>query len=427
LRGNQKAMSRSTYLIVGSSHAALSALEAIRIQDTDGSVTLVTQEDALPYSPTILPYVISGQIDPERIFLRDGDDLDRARVTLRKAARVVAVDPANHSVSTDSGETLNYEKMLLATGAEPALPCIPGIKDACCHVLRTLGDALRLQSAAQKAKSAIILGAGLIGMHAGENLAKAGVQTTIVEALPRVLPGYFDEQAAGLVQQVFTEHGIKILTGSTVTNVTASKGACTVSLESGGELSGGLLLVAAGVKPRMDYLAGSGIDAGDGIVVDDTMRTSSGDIWAAGDVAEARSFFGGKKRVNATLPNAVEQGRIAGMDMADDPTASPFAGGLPVNTYSFFENRSFSVGMGVVPDSEEGVEVDLIFRPTSMQYQKLVFEGDRLVGVSGINTDLDPGIMWQLIRRKVELGKMKRKFAAFPLETGRILMSRMWR
>jgi len=420
-------MSQSTYLIVGSSHAALSALEAIRIQDTDGSVTLVTQEETLPYSPTILPYMISGQVNPERIFLRDGDDLDRARVTFRKGARLVAVDPANHSVSMDSGETLNYEKMLLATGAEPTLPPIPGMKDACCHVLRTLGDALQLQTAAQKAKSAIILGAGLIGMHAAENLAKAGVQITIVEALPRVLPGYFDEQAAGLVQQVFTEHGIRILTGSTVTNVTASKGACTVSLESGGELSGDLLLVATGVKPRMDYLAGSGIDAGDGIVVDDTMRTSSGDIWAAGDVAEARSFFGGKKRVNATLPSAVEQGRIAGMDMADDPAASPFAGGLPANTYTFFENRSFSLGMGVVADSEEGVEVDLIFQPTSMQYQKLVFEGDRLVGVSGINTDLDPGIMWQLIRRKVELGKMKRRLAALPLETGRILMSSMWR
>lgn len=420
-------MSQSTYLIIGSSHAGLSALEAIRIQDTEGSITLVTQEDTLPYSPTILPYVISGQVDAKEIFLRDADALDRHSVTFRKGARVVAVDPANHSVSMDSGETLKYEKMLLATGAEPTLPPIPGLKEASCHVLRTLGDALRLQSAAQEAKAAIILGAGLIGMHAAENLAKAGVQITIVEALPRVLPGYFDERAAGLVQRAFTEHDIKILTGSPVTHMAASNSTCTVSLDSGVELSGDLLLVATGVKPRMDYLAGSGIDAGDGIVVDDTMRTSSPDIWAAGDVAEARNFFGGKKRVDATLPNAVEQGRIAGMDMAGDPTASPFAGGLPVNTYSFFENHSFSVGMSVVPDTEEGVEVDLIFQPTSMQYQKLVFEGDRLVGVSGINTGLDPGIMWQLIRRKIELGKMKRKFAAFPLETGRILMCRMWR
>ena len=420
-------MSQSTYLIVGSSHAALSALDAIRIQDMDGSVTVVTQENTLPYSPTILPYVISGQVDPQQIFLRDRTDLDRSIVTFRTSARVVAVDPANHTVSIDSGETLQYEKMLLATGAEPTLPLIPDMKDARCHVLRTLGDALHLQTAARTAKSAIILGAGLVGMHAAENLAKAGIQTTIVEALPRVLPGYFDEQASGLVEQVFTEHGIRILTGSTVTHVTASRGACTVSLESGGELSADLLLVATGVKPRMEYLAGSGIDAGDGIVVDDTMRTSAPGIWAAGDVAEARSFFSGKKQVNATLPNAVEQGRIAGMDMAGDPTAGPFAGGLSLNTFGFFENHSFSLGMTVIPDSEQGFEVDLVFLPTSMQYQKLVFEGDRLVGVSAINANLDPGIMWQLIQRKVELGKMKRKFAAFPLETGRILMSKMWR
>jgi len=420
-------MSESTYLIVGSSHAALSALDAIRTQDMDGSVTVVTQEDTLPYSPTILPYVISGQIDPQRIFLRDKTDLDRSRVTFRKSARVVALDPANRSVTIDSGEILRYEKMLLATGAEPTLPLIPGMKDARCHVLRTLADALQLQTVSRKAKSAIILGAGLVGMHAAENLAKAGVQTTIVEALPRLLPGYFDEQASGLVEQVFTEQGIRILPASTVTHVTASGGACTVSLESGGQLPADLLFVATGVKPRMEYLAGSGIDAGDGIVVDDTMRTSAPGIWAAGDVAEARSFFSGKKQVNATLPNAVEQGRIAGMDMAGDPTAGPFAGGLSMNTFSFFENHSFSLGMSVIPDSEQGFEVDLVFLPTSIQYQKLVFEGDRLVGVSAINASLDPGIMWQLIRRKVELGKMKRKLAAFPLETGRLLMSKMWR
>jgi len=419
-------MSESTYLIVGSSHAALSALEAIRIQDTESPITLVTQEDTFPYSPTILPYVISGQVDAKEIFLRDRDDLDRARVTFKKGTRVVAVEPDNHAVALSSGETLGYEKMLLATGAEPTLPSIPGMKEASCHVLRTLADALRLQSAAHKVKSAIILGAGLIGMHAAENLAKAGVQITIVEALSRVLPGYFDEQAAGLVQRVFTEHDVKILTESTVTHVTARSGACTVSLESGIELSADLLLVATGVRARMDYLAGSGMDTGEGIVVDDTMRTSSRDIWAAGDVAEACSFFGGKKRVNAALPNAVEQGRIAGMDMVGDSALKPFTGGLPVNAYRFFENHSFSAGMSVVPDSEEGFEVGLIFQPTSMQYQKLVFEGDRLVGISGINTGLDPGIMWQLIRRKIELGKMKRKFAAFPLDTGRILMSRIW-
>ncbi|HUT71417.1 MAG TPA: FAD-dependent oxidoreductase [Desulfatiglandales bacterium] len=419
-------MSHSTYLIVGSSHAALSALEAIRIQDTDGSLTLVTQEDTLPYSPTILPYVISGQVDPEQISLRDAEALDRYRVAFKKGARVVAVDPANHSVSMDSGETLKYEKMLLATGAEPTLPPIPGMKDASCHVLRTLGDAVRLQSAAQKAKSAIILGAGLIGMHAAENLAKAGVQITIVETLPRVLPGYFDEQAAGLIQQVFANHGIKILTGSTVTHVTASNGTCTVSLESGGELSGDLLLVATGVRARMNYAAGSGIDVGEGIVVDDTMRTSSRDIWAAGDVAEARSFFGGKKLVNANLPNAVEQGRIAGMDMVGDSALKPFTGGIARNAYHFFGHRAFSVGLVGRPESAGGIEVDQVFLPSSIQYQKMVFEDDRLVAVSGVNTVLDPGIMYELVRQRVDLSEVKARFAAAPLQMGRILMSKIW-
>jgi len=419
-------MSQSTYLIVGSSHAGLSALAAIRIQDTEGSLTLVTQEDTLPYSPTILPYVISGQVDPAQIFLRHGDDLDCAGVTFKKGSKVVSVDPAHHSVSMDSGETLTYEKMLLATGAEPALPPIPGLKKASCHVLRTLADAVHLQSAARKAKSAVILGAGLIGMHAAENLAKAGLQTTIVEALPQVLPGYFDEQAASLIHRAFTEHGIKILTGSTVTHVTASKGTCTVSLESGPELSGNLLLVATGVKPRIDYLAGAGMEVGGGIAVDDMMRTSSRDIWAAGDVAEARSFFGGKKRVHATLPDAVEQGRIAGMDMVGDSALNPFIGGIPRNAYHFFGHRAFSVGLIGITQPVGSIEVDQVFLPSSFQYQKMVFQDDRLVAVSGVNTMLDPGIMYELVRHRVDLSKVKGRFAAAPLQMGRILMSKIW-
>lgn len=420
-------MSQTKYLIVGSSHAGLSALEAIRIQDQEGSVVLLTQEKYLPYSPTILPYVVSGLVDAKEAFLRDEEALNRYGIEFKRDARVVRVEPETRNVKLQTGESIEYEKLLLATGARPLLPPISGLEDVPYHVLRTLDDAVGLHRAAQKAKSAIVLGGGLIGMHAAENLAKRGRVVTVVEAMPHVLPGYFDAQAADLVQRVFSENGIKVITGRAVTQAGASHGSCQVSFESGEELSADLLMVATGVKSNIEYLPESGIDVDKGILVDETMRTSAEGIWAAGDMAQAQSFFGDGRRIYAILPSAVEQGRIAGMDMVGDPAVKPFPGGLPMNTYSFMGHNAFSVGMSQVPESDEGYEVDQVSLPDSLQYQKLIFKQGRLVGASGINTNMDPGIMLQLIGRKVDLKEVKAQFVASPVDNGRILMSRLWR
>ena len=421
-------MEESKYIIVGGSHAGLSALDAIRVQDQKGVITLVTREEQLPYSPTILPYVVSGRTEPERVFLRDAEELDRLGVIFRSGAEVTDVNTADHRVTLKSGEQLGYDKLLLATGAAPVLPPVEGLGEEVPHnVLRTLDDAMALRSAGAGGGSVIVLGAGLIGMHAAENLAEGGMQVTVVEALGQVLPAYFDEEAAGLIEQVFVEQGVRVLTGHEVTRVTGSDKGCVLHLAAGEELSGDLLLVAAGVKPVTGYLTGSGVEVDEGILVDERMRSSVTDVWAAGDVAQACGFFDPDKKVNPTLPNAVEEGRIAGMDMAGDPALKPHPGGIAMNTYRFFGHRAFSVGLSTLPESTEGIEVDKVFFSESLQYQKLVFRDDRLVGASCINSDLDPGIMYQLVRRKVDMKEIKDKFTAEPVVAGRVLMSRIWR
>ena len=419
-------MDHSKYLIVGSSHAGLSAIEAIRIQDMEGSITLLNQEEYLPYSPTILPYVVSGKVEAGKVFLINEDDLHRNRIDFRRGAKVVHVEPSSHTLTLQSGETLEFEKLLLATGAEPSLPPIPGLQSAPYRVLRTLNHAKQLHQAARTAKSAIVLGAGLIGMHAAENLAKAGLRVTLVEVLPHVLPGYFDSQAAQLIEKIFSEQGVNILTGSTVTGIASSNDACALSLESGLDLSADLLVIATGVKPRISYLSDSTIEVNQGIRVNGTMRTSAKDIWAAGDVAQVGSFFDPSKFVQGTLPAAVEQGRTAGLDMVGDPALKPYPGGIPMNIYKFFGHRSFSIGAIEDTESSEHTEVDLMSLPASQQYQKLVYRENRLVGISCINSVLDPGIMYQLIKRQVDLGDIKKGFSTAPRETGRLLMSRIW-
>jgi phenylglyoxylate dehydrogenase epsilon subunit len=416
-------MQTAKYLIVGSSHAAIEALDAVRLSDPEGAVILATRDPALPYSPTLLPYVVSGRTDAKRMFLRDQGYFEAQRVTLKRAAELVSLDPGEPLANFRGGEVIRYEKLLLATGAVPAVPRIAGLERVRFHVLRTLQDAIELRAALVEAKKAVILGAGLVGMHAAENLVKAGAEVTIVELQPRVLAGYFDERASALIERAFTERGARILCGSAVTQAHSLAGGFALELSDGERVEGELLVVGTGVTPAIGYLDGSGIEARHGIVVDERMRTSRPGVWAAGDVAEAPGFYDGMPVVNGILPNAAEQGRIAGMDMAGDSRRPAFPGAVPINTYHFFGRQALSVGSFAARGGQSHEAFDV----AAGRYQKLVLKDDRLQAISSIGRPFDPGIMLELIRRRVDLAPVKAAFLARPQDTARSLMSAMWR
>jgi phenylglyoxylate dehydrogenase epsilon subunit len=423
-RHQEQHMQQTHYLIVGASHAALAAVQAIRMHDDTGSVTVISKDDALPYSPTVLPYVVSGRSDPQRVFLRDDAYFSEHNVNYLKGAAVTAIAAADKRVSLASGEQIAYEKLLLATGAAPQLPPVPGLDTVDFHVLRSLDDALRLRDALTGTRQAIVLGAGLVGMHAAENLAKAGAQVTVVEMQPTVLAGYFDRDAAAIIENAFAAKGVRLLMGNKVVKLAPGeqgKGA-RVTLGDGTELQSDLLLVSTGVAPVMDYLNGSGAQTERGIVVDDTMRTSIDNIWAAGDVAQARGFYDGAKIINGILPDAVEQGKIAGMAMAGDPALKNYPGGVPLNTYTFFGQQAVSVGS----QSEGEVAVREVDVP-GKRYLKIMMKDGRLTGIFGINVAFDPGVMWELILRRIDLAPVREQFLADPQRTARVLMSRTWR
>lgn len=421
-------MESTKYLVVGSSHAALEAVTAIRMHDAEGSLTVLTRDPHLPYSPTVLPYVVSGRSAPDRIFLRDEKFFADNRVVLKRGVALKALHAGRNAAELDDGSEIAYEKVLLATGASPAIPPIPGIDQVAYHVLRTLEDAKRLNAAIKASKQAVVMGAGLVGMHAAENLVKAGAKVTIVEMAKQLTDGYFDATAAGMIEKAFTDNGATILTGSRVVKLARSAAfatpGATLTLENGTTLDADLLLVATGVKPNMEYLAGSPVEHERGILVDDSMRTSVANVWSAGDCAQARSFFSDARVMNAILPDAAEQGRIAGMAMAGDPGLKGYPGGVPLNTYHFFGRHAISVGSS---RATEGAEVVTRFDEATGRYLKAIFKEGRLLGIYGVNEFFDGGVMCQLILRRVDLSPVRERFVADPLSVGRELMSRMWR
>ncbi len=420
-------MEHAHYLIVGASHAALAALHAIRLHDTEGEVTLLTRDDSLPYSPTVLPYVVSGRSDAGRVFLRDDAYFSKHKVKYLRGAKVRKLKASSSAVELADGSEIGFDKLLLATGAAPLVPAIPGLKGLRYHVLRTLADALALRQALPQVKRALVLGGGLVGMHAAENLAKGGAAVSVVEMQPHVLSGYFDAEASSLIEGVFAANKVRLVTGARIASVAAKGEGCSAQLADGSEIEADLLLVATGVAPVTDYLEGSGVATERGVLVDEHMRTNVANIWAAGDVAQAQGFFSGDKIINGILPDAVDQGRIAGMAMAEDPGAKRYVGGVPLNTYTFFGQQALSVGVQESALGERGVEVKKEVDAKAKRYLKIVLKDGRLAGIFGVNSAFDPGIMWELIQRGIELRDAKLAFLRSPQDTARALMSQTWR
>ncbi|AKU11698.1 phenylglyoxylate:acceptor oxidoreductase [Azoarcus sp. CIB] len=424
-------MEQFDYVVLGASHAGLEALRAIRAHDADGSIAVLEREARLPVSPTVLPYVVSGKCAEDRIALRERNWFDAQRVDYRQQATAAALDAARSRLRLADGREIGYGKLLLATGAAPALPPIEGLSDVRFHVLRTLADALALRDVASEAGRsagrAVVLGAGLVGMHAAENLVRAGARVTIVEMRGQVLPGYFDRAAAARIEAVFRDKGVEVLTGRRVEQLARRGEGCVVLLDGGEAREADLLLVAAGVRPEVSYLAGSAVAVERGIVVDAFMRTAASNVWAAGDVVQTPSFFGDGTPAGGILPDAVEQGRTAGMSMAGDPALRPYPGGVSLNTYGFFGRRALSVGRDA--PEQAGPEWAVLVRDGegAEGYLKLVLRDGRLQGIFGVDVLFDPGIMWELILRRVEIGTRRDALLENPQDTARALMSGLWR
>jgi len=240
------------------------------------------------------------------------------------------------------------------------------------------------------------------------------------------MPNYFDEEFSGMIQKVFESHGVNFYLTDHATRVAYEEGEFTVTLSSGKTLRAEMLLVCTGIKPRTEFLSNSSVKMDEGILVDRKMRTSVDQLWAAGDVAQAEDFFSPSKILNAILPDAVLQGKIAGADMSGGRLDSDYVGGISMNTFNFFENRAFSIG---VNDSENGEKyrIEKTISPSTNVYQKMVFQGNVLVGMAAINSNLDPGIIMNLIRGRVDLEEDRPEFVGNPFNMSRRLMWKLWR
>ncbi len=398
------------HIILGNGPAGVVAAETLRRVAPADEILLVGNEDEPPYSRMAIPYLLEGNIDETGTYLRKtADHFASLRITQRRG-RVVAVNTEKQTILFEDGQFEGYDRLLIATGSHPVRPPIPGIDLPQAQTCWTLEDARAIARLAQPGSRVLQLGAGFIGCIIMEALVKRGVHLTVVEMGDRMVPRMMTPEAGGMIKRWVEKQGVNVVTKAGVDRIEKGQNSpLTVTLTTGDQLECDLLIVAAGVAPNVAFLEGTAVHVAKGILVDATMQTSVPGIYAAGDVAEAPDLFSGRHLVSAIQPNAVDQARIAALNMAGQPTE--MKGVLAINVLDSMGMISSSFGEWQGVEGGDGVErAD----EANGRYISLQFQGEVLVGATSVGLTEHVGALRGLIQGKTKLGAWKPKLLETP-------------
>jgi len=312
-------------VIVGANASGVEAASAARKKDRTAEITLITQEKTAGYSRCGLPFVIGGQIASFKdLIVYSPAYFQMLKLNLKNEMKVTAINTKDKTVTTvdKAGvtETLQYDSLVLATGADAFMPPIKGREKQGILSLRTLEDGEKILEAVQNgAKSAVIMGAGLIGLETGVALIERGLKVTVVEMLPQILPQMLDADMVKMVQEALQEKGMRILTGKAVEEFLGDK-KVTAIVAGGEKIEADLFISAFGVRANTKLAVDAGIPLGESkaIKTNARMETDVKDVYAVGDCAEAPNIITHKPVCAQLGTVAVRQGKVAGANAAGD-------------------------------------------------------------------------------------------------------------
>ncbi len=400
---------KTRYLIIGNSAGGIGATEAIRQVDKAGAITIISDEPYPAYSrPLISEYLAEG-LPMEKMLFRPADFYKKNNIRSLLGSKVERLDIEERAVELEKGKRIAWEKLLLATGGLPIVPQIEGIGQRGVFTFTTLDDAKAIdQYLDHRVQRAVVIGGGLIGVSATEALVKRGVKVTVVEMKERILNTILDEEASALEEETLRQAGVEIITGHTVARIKSYlPGETTgVSLDDSRPLPCEVVIIAIGVQPRTELVAGTGVKINRGIVVDRYMATSAPDVYACGDAAEAYDFAYGENRLTPIWPNAYIGGRTAGFNMAGVPTEYP--GGTAMNSLKYFGLDAVSAGMVNPPDDS----YEVLNERYDTTYRKVVLKDRLVVGMVFVGNIEKSGIVFGLMKDKVNVDGFKRELVA---------------
>ncbi len=338
------------YVVVGGGLAGASAVKGIRERDAQGSTVLIGAEKHMPYDrPPLSKKLWFGKTTVEKIGMLDREYCEQNGVEVALGAQVVAIDASAKTVTTNGGEVYGYEKLLLATGGEPRRLTVPGgdLEGICYY--RYLDDYLRMREEAAEGKSAVVVGGGFIGSEMAAALSANKVEVTMVFPSPYLVNRVFPEYLGKAIQRHYEVKGVNVLAREKPASFEKRGGKFVIKTESGREIESDMVIVGVGIAPEVKLAQAAGLQAGNGIVVNERLETSHPDIYAAGDNAFFPYYALGKQTRVEHWDNAINQGKWAGWNMAG--AHEPF-------TYMpYFYSDLFEFGYEAVGEVDASLEM----------------------------------------------------------------------
>lgn len=352
-------MTKQTYVIAGASLTGAKAAEELRAQGFDGRVLLIGAEPERPYErPPLTKEYLRGESVRSKVYVHEETFYVEQEIELESGVTVTSVDPAASRVTLDDGREVAYDRLLLATGAEPRRLPVPGADLEGIYYLRTLGDCDLLRDRLAAGGRVAVVGAGWIGSEFAASARQRGLDVTIIDPLALPNERVFGRQIGEFYRDTHARHGVSLALGDGVRAFQGEKGVRGVLTASGRTIGCDFAVVGIGVTPRTALAEGAGLEVGNGVVVDAGLRTSAPGIYAAGDVASAwHPFYGERIRVEHWA-NARHQGRAAARAMLGEEVS--------FDKIPYFYSDQYEVGME--------------YSGYATGWDHVVFRGDREVG-----------------------------------------------
>jgi nitrite reductase (NADH) large subunit len=357
------------YVIIGNGVAGTTAAEHIRRVDKDGKIDIFTQESTHFYTRIRLPEYIAGQVDKEKLLLHKPQWYQSRAIDVHLEEPVEEINQKERHVRTTKQTTYPYDRLLLATGSHAFIPPIKGVEKTGVFTLRSLADAQRIRDFAGTARRVVLIGGGVLGLEAGNGLRRRGLEVTVVEFFPRLLPRQMDLPGAELLKLQMETMGFRFHLGAKSEAIQGKDKAEGLVLAGGETILCDMVLISAGVRPNLDLPKQVGLQIDKGVVVNDRLEGQGSDLYSAGDLIQHRGVLYG------IWPASEKQGQVAGINMA---------GGDALYKGTVMSNRLKVVGIDLVSSGD--IDVDgkleaLVARDEKkFIYRKLVLKDGVIVG-----------------------------------------------
>ncbi|MBP5303383.1 MAG: NAD(P)/FAD-dependent oxidoreductase [Clostridia bacterium] len=379
----------SRYVIVGNGTAAIGCVEGIRFVDPLGKITVLSKENHPAYCRPLISYFLEDKTDPKKMLYRAETFYEDNGCEVLYNVSATALDPETKTLTLDSGDTLSYDKICVATGSSPFVPPMENLENVKNRFsFLTLDDAKALKKAVKPSSRVLIIGAGLIGLKCAEGLRAITKNITVCDLADHVLSSILDAKDAAFVQKHLEANDLKF----TLHNSVAKFKGNTAIMQNGDEIPFDILVTAVGVRANWGLVKDAGGACGRAITVNEKMETSLEDVYAAGDCTESTDISDSLIKVMALMPNAYMQGYTAGINMAGGEKV--FDNAIPMNSIGFFGLHMMTAG------SRKGQMKTDIQKDSIKRFYK---EDGKLIGFVLIGDVQNAGVYTNILRNQIPI------------------------